>query len=112
MKKFKHVIVSILATIGVLLGFFIYNTQRNKKKAAEKKIKDNIKESEEKIEDIKVEQKAVEKKRYNKKKKVAKVKTEIATLEQTKENLVVEEKPIEEAKDNILKQTRRGRPKK
>ena len=109
MKKFKSIIFSVLAAIGVLIGFFLYNTR---KKQSVKKIEDDIKESEEKIEEIQVEQKVVEKKRRNKKKKVAKVKTEIAKLEQEKENLVVEEKPIEEAQDNILKQTRRGRPKK
>jgi len=64
------------------------------------------------IKNIETEVKQVAKKRKAVKKEIAEVKQEIAELETAKENLTIEEKPAEEVKENILKQTRRGRPKK
>lgn len=107
--KIKNVIITALATLGALLGFFLYN--RNKK-AAVQKIDNEIKETEKEIVAVQEEQKVVEKKRYRRKKKVNKSKTTIAKLEDVKATLVVEEKPTEQVKANILEQTRRGRPKK
>ena len=56
--------------------------------------------------------KEIVKKKTAVKTEIVETKQEIVELEDKKENLTIEEKPEEEVKDNILKQTRRGRPKK
>lgn len=110
MKTIKNVVLAIAGIIGAVIAFFLFTGKRKSKQI--EKIDAEVAEQKAHVERIETEVKQVAKKRKAVKKEIAEVKEQIADLETQKETLVVEEKPTEEVKDNILKQTRRGRPKK
>jgi len=110
MKTIKNVVLAVAGVIGAIVAFFLLTGKRKSKQI--EKIDAAIAEKKQHVDRIETEVKQVAKKRKEVKKEIAEVKEQIADLESQKENLVVEEKPAEEVKDNILKQTRRGRPKK
>lgn len=110
MKTIKNIIIAIAGIVGAILAFFLFTGKRKSKQI--EKIDKAVAEKKQHVERIETEVKQVAKKRKTVKKEIAEVKEQIADLESQKENLIVEEKPAEEVKENILKQTRRGRPKK
>ena len=110
MKTIKNIALAVAGIVGAIIAFFLFTGKRKSKKI--EKLDQAVATNKKHVERIETEVKQVEKKRKAVKKEIAEVKQEIAELETAKENLVVEEKPTEEVKENILKQTRRGRPKK
>lgn len=110
MKTIKNIVLAIAGVFGAIIAFFLFTSK--KKSNQIEKIDKDVAEKKQHIDRIETEVKEIEKKRKNVKKEIVQVKQEITELESKKENLVVEEKPEEEVKENILKQTRRGRPKK
>ena len=110
MKTIKNIALAVAGIVGAIIAFFLFTGKRKSNKI--EKLDKAVAENKEHVTRIETEVKQVEKKRKAVKKEIAEVKQEIAELETAKENLVVEEKPTEEVKENILKQTRRGRPKK
>ena len=110
MKTIKNITLAIAGAIGAIIAFFLFTGKRKSNKI--EKLDKAVAEKKQHVERIETEVKQVEKKRKAVKKEIAEVKQEIAALETAKENLTIEEKSAEEVKDNILKQTRRGRPKK
>jgi septal ring factor EnvC (AmiA/AmiB activator) len=110
MKTIKNIALAVAGIVGAIIAFFLFTGKRKSNKI--EKLDKAVAENKEHVARIETEVKQVEKKRKAVKKEIAEVKQEIAELETVKENLVVEEKPTEEVKENILKQTRRGRPKK
>lgn len=110
MKTIKNIVLAIAGIIGAIVAFFLFTGKRKSKQI--EKIDAEVTKNKQHVERIETEVKQVAKKRKAVKKEIAEVKEQIADLESQKENLVVEEKPAEEVKENILKQTRRGRPKK
>ena len=105
MKTIKKYWLAIVAGIGAIIAFFLFNS-KNKSKKLEKiaeKIEDNtnkIIETEKKIEVIKEKTAAA-------KKEAVKLKNEIAEIEGAKQVIEVVEVSIQDAKQNILKKTRR-----
>lgn len=110
MKTIKNIVLAVAGIIGTIVAFFLFSN--NKKSKQIEKIDKDVAEKKQHVEQIETAVKQVKKKRKKVKQEIVEAKQEIATLEEQKENLVVEEKPAEEVKDNILKQTRRGRPSK
>lgn len=110
MKTIKNIALAIVGVAGAIIAFFLF-TNKKKTNKIEKLDKD-ISKKKENVERIENEVKQISKKRKTVKKEIAVAKETIVELESKKENLTIEEKPTEEVKDNILKQTRRGRPKK
>ena len=110
MKTIKNIALAVAGIVGAIIAFFLFTGKRKSNKI--EKLDKAVAENKEHVARIETEVKQVEKKRKAVKKEIAEVKQEIAELETAKENLVVEEKLAEEVKENILKQTRRGRPKK
>ena len=110
MKTIKNIALAVAGIVGAIIAFFLFTGKRKSNKI--EKLDKAVAENKEHVARIETEVKQVEKKRKAVKKEIAEVKQEIAELETAKENLTIEEKPAEEVKDNILKQTRRGRPKK
>jgi septal ring factor EnvC (AmiA/AmiB activator) len=110
MKTIKNIALATAAVVGAIFAFFLFTGKRKSNKI--KKLDQAIEENKQHVDRIETEVKQVEKKRKVVKKEIGKIKQEISELEIAKENLTIEEKPAEEVKDNILKQTRRGRPKK
>lgn len=109
MTTIKKIFKFIIAPLTIIITIALFLLKSNNKN---KELKKDIKEKEAEVKEVEQEIVKTEKKRKEVKKVIEETKTEIAELETAKATLVVEEKPIEEAKDNILKQTRRGRPKK
>ena len=105
----KKVFKFIIAPLTIVITIAIWLLKGNNKN---KELKKDIKEKEAEVDAVEKEVVKTEKKRKTVKKKIEKTKLEVANLETEKANLVVEEKPEEEVKENILKQSRRGRPKK
>ena len=110
MKTIKNIVLAIAGVVGAIVAFFLLTGKRKSKQI--EKIDAAVAEKKQHVDRIETEVKQVVKKRKAIKKEIVEVKEQIADLESQKENLVVEEKPTEEVKGNILKQTRRGRPKK
>jgi outer membrane murein-binding lipoprotein Lpp len=110
MKTIKNIALAVAGIIGAVIAFFLFTGKRKSKKI--EKLDQAVATNKKHVERIETEVKQVAKKRKAVKKEIAEVKQEIAELETAKENLTIEEKPAEEVKENILKQTRRGRPKK
>jgi len=110
MKTIKNIVLAVAGVIGAVVAFFLFTGKRKSNKI--EKIDQAVETNKKHVERIETEVKEVVKKKKAVKKEIAEVKKEIAELETAKENLTIEEKPAEEVKENILKQTRRGRPKK
>ena len=110
MKTIKNIGLAIAGVVGAIVAFFLLTGKRKSKQI--EKIDAAVAEKKQHVDRIETDVKQVVKKRKAIKKEITQVKEQIADLESQKENLVVEEKPTKEVKDNILKQTRRGRPKK
>ena len=108
MKTIKNIVLAIAGIVGAIVAFFLLSN--NKKNKQIEKIDKDVAEKKQHVDRIETEVKQIKKKRKKVKQEIAEAKQEIAELETQKENLVVEEKPTEDVKDNILKQTRRGRP--
>lgn len=110
MKTIKNIVLAIAGVVGAIVAFFLFTSKKKSKQI--EKIDKAVAEKKQHVERIETEVKEIKKKRKAVKKEIVEVKQEIVELETQKENLVVVEKPAEEVKENILKQTRRGRPKK
>ena len=110
MKTIKNIVLAIIGIAGAIFDFFLFSSKKKSNKI--EKIDEQVKENKQKVAKAEAEVKEIVKKKTAVKKEIVETKQEIVELEDKKENLTIEEKPEEEVKDNILKQTRRGRPKK
>jgi hypothetical protein len=110
MKTIKNIVLAIVGIAGAIIAFFLFSSKKKSNKI--EKIDEQVKENKQKVAKAEAEVKEIVKKKTAVKKEIVETKQEIVELEDKKENLIIEEKPEEEVKDNILKQTRRGRPKK
>jgi peptidoglycan hydrolase CwlO-like protein len=110
MKTIKNIVLAIVGIAGAIIAFFLFSSKKKSNKI--EKIDEQVKENKQKVAKAEAEVKEIVKKKTAVKKEIVETKQEIVELEDKKENLTIEEKPEEEVKDNILKQTRRGRPKK
>lgn len=110
LKPIKNVIFAVVSIIAGIIGFFLISKKIKSKKI--EKLDKNVAENKKKVEVLETQVKQVEAKRKTVKSDIKTAKQKNAKLEKQKAELVIEEKPAEEVKENILKQTRRGRPKK
>lgn len=110
LKPIKNIIFAVVSVIAGIFAFFLINKKVKSKKI--EKLDKNVAENKQKVEVLETQVKQVKAKRKTVKTDIDKAKQQNAKLEKQKAELVIEEKPAEEVKENILKQTRRGRPKK
>ena len=110
LKPIKNVIFAVVSVIAGIFAFFLISKKIKSKKI--EKLDKNVAENKQKVEALETQVKQVKDKRKTVKSDIDKAKQKNAKLEKQKAKLVIEEKPTKDVKDNILKQTRRGRPKK
>ena len=111
MKTIKKYWVAIVAGIGEIFAIFVLaSTKRNKNKV--EKIDEAIKQNDAEIDKAEGHIEAIQEQREQKVEEVKQTETEIAELKEAKAEVKPEILEVDAAKENILKKTKRRRPKK
>lgn len=111
MKTIKKYWIAIVAALGAIFAIFVFaSTKHNKNKVA--KTDDAIKQNDADINKAEGHIEEIQEQREQKVEEVKQTETEIAELKDAAKEIKPDERTVEAAKENILKKTRRGRPKK
>lgn len=111
MKTIKKYWVAIVAGLGAIFAIFVFaSTKHNKNKVA--KTDDAIKQNDADINKAEGHIEEIQEQREQKVDEVKQNETEIAELKEQVTEVKPDERTVEDAKENILKKTKRRRPKK